>query len=69
MKVSEDYSPVVESVFDALTEERPRAVYRIGTGSAALPILCKYLPQSLRSYVCGSLLNFISILPQRLRAD
>lgn len=69
IKVCEDFSPVVNSVYNALTDEKPKAIYRVGAGSAMLPALCQYTPRILQSYLCGSILNFIAILPNKLRGE
>lgn len=69
MTVGEDYSPVVDSVLDALTVKNPKPIYRIGTGSVLLPTVCNYMPRWIRTYVCGCVLNFVTILPRQLRGN
>jgi len=66
VKVGEDLGPVVDSVADALTNNNPKSIYRVGSGSQMLPAVVRFAPAFIRQYLCGTLLNFISGRPQAI---
>ncbi|XP_067940059.1 retinol dehydrogenase 7-like [Watersipora subatra] len=63
MNVSDDYSPVTDSVLHALTSNSPRDVYRVGQIATLLPALCIYMPRQIKNYICGTVLNFAATRP------